>query len=88
MVIKVSIPGSTRLLHRFYTNLLIISDHPKLGFLKGLSERLLAPKPQGPPSALKEGRGCLVAEWIHFALFGIILPTITIRLKVSTFCGL
>ena len=25
----------------------------------------------------------LVAEWIHFALFGVILPTI--RLKVYTF---
>ena len=29
---------------------------------------------------------CLVAEWIHFTLFGIILPTI--KLKVYTFLGL
>ena len=28
----------------------------------------------------------LVAEWIHFTLFGIILPTI--KLKVYTFGGL
>ena len=28
----------------------------------------------------------LVAEWIHFTLFGIILPTI--KLKVCTFWGL
>ena len=28
----------------------------------------------------------LVAEWIHFTLFGIILPTI--KLKVYTFWGL
>ena len=28
----------------------------------------------------------LVAEWIHFTLFGIILPTI--KLKVCTFGGL
>ena len=28
----------------------------------------------------------LVAEWIHFTLFGVILPTIT--LKVYTFWGL
>ena len=28
----------------------------------------------------------LVAEWIHFALWGIILPTI--KLKVHTFWGL
>ena len=30
-------------------------------------------------------RGSLVAEWIHFTLFGIILPTI--KLKVYTFWG-
>ena len=29
--------------------------------------------------------GFLVAEWIHFTLFGIILPTI--KLKVHTFWG-
>ena len=28
---------------------------------------------------------CLVAEWIHFTLFGIILPTV--KLKVYTFWG-
>ena len=28
----------------------------------------------------------LVAEWIHFTLFGIVLPTI--KLKVYTFWGL
>ena len=28
----------------------------------------------------------LVAEWIHFTLFGVILPTI--KLKVYTFWGL
>ena len=32
-----------------------------------------------------EGGGVLVAEWIHFTLFGIILPTI--KLKVYTFGG-
>ena len=30
--------------------------------------------------------GNLVAEWIHFTLFGVILPTI--KLKVCTFGGL
>ena len=30
--------------------------------------------------------GLLVAEWIHFTLFGIILPTVT--LQVYTFGGL
>ena len=36
---------------------------------------------------LDKGRICiLVAEWIHFTLFGIIFPTI--KLKVYTFGGL
>ena len=38
------------------------------------------------PRTLKSLSHTLVAEWIHFILFGIILPTI--KLKVYTFWGL
>ena len=45
--------------------------------------------PGSERSALRSSRGrqdSLVAEWIHFTLFGIILPTI--KLKVYTLGGL
>ena len=38
------------------------------------------------PGAKPLGYFFLVAEWIHFTLFGIMLPTI--KLKVYTFGGL
>ena len=38
---------------------------------------------QGLDKVLEEGFVILVAEWIHFTLFGILSPTI--KLKVYTF---
>ena len=39
-----------------------------------------------PPGSFRDHAETLVAEWIDFTLFGIILPTI--KLKVYTFGGL
>ena len=47
---------------------------------------IMNPHPQAPKPKHTGDRAYLVAEWIHFTLFGIILPTT--KLKVYTFGGL
>ena len=56
---------------------------------RGSLPRLLQPEGTKPSGARAPANLILVAEWIHFTLFGnfgIILPTI--KLKVYTFWGL
>ena len=60
---------------------------PKKGILEEIRKATRRRNPSGPPSAIVSlGIYFLVAERIHFTLFGIVLPTL--KLKVYTFWGL
>ena len=60
----------------------LLTDH-KVSWPKGLVK---GPHGDIQASCIRWLRSYLVAEWIHFTLFGIILPTL--KLKVYTFGGL